>query len=105
MTIEILKQFLPCRFEVLVNFGQVFALFLGAFIVDFECSLFVVNVIKCYLMTYLCGTTNRCHIYESCCKALVIYFTDICLQVVMITSLLIIFILLQFPLGKRSHEI
>ena len=45
-----------CCFEVLVNFEEVFALFLGAFIVDFEYSLFMVNVIKCYLMAYLCGT-------------------------------------------------
>ena len=45
-----------CCFEVLVNFEEVFALFHGAFIVDFEYSLFMVNVIKCYLMAYLCGT-------------------------------------------------
>ena len=45
-----------CCFEVLVNFEEVFALFLGAFIVDFEYSFFMVNVIKCYLMAYLSGT-------------------------------------------------
>ena len=38
---------------------QVFALFLGAFVVGFECSLFTVNVIKCNFMTYLCGTPNK----------------------------------------------
>ena len=57
-------------FEVLVNFGQVFALFFGAFIVDFDYSLFIVNVIKCYLMAYLCGTPNRRYLYQSCCKTL-----------------------------------
>ena len=35
------------------DFGKVFALFLGAFIVDFEYSLFIVNVIKYYLIAYL----------------------------------------------------
>ena len=45
---------------------DVFALFLGAFIVDFEYSLFIVNAIKCYLMAYLCGTPNRRYIYGSC---------------------------------------
>ena len=39
-----------------MNFGQVFALFLGTFFVDFEYFLFIVNVIKCYLMAYLSGT-------------------------------------------------
>ena len=65
------QQFPSCRFGVLVNFGQVFALFFGAFIVDFDYSLFIVNVIKCYLMAYLCGTPNRRYIYQSCCKTLV----------------------------------
>ena len=37
------QQCLPCRFYVLVNFGEVFALFLGTFIVDFEYYLFIVN--------------------------------------------------------------
>ena len=45
---------------------QVLALFLGAFIVDFEYSLFIVNVIKCCLMVYLCGTPNRRYLYGSC---------------------------------------
>ena len=30
---------MSCRLEILVNFGQVFALFFGAFIVDFEYSM------------------------------------------------------------------
>ena len=30
-------------FGCLVNFGQIFALFLGTFIVDFECYFFIVN--------------------------------------------------------------
>ena len=62
------QQCLSCGLEGLVKFGQVFALFLGAFIADFEYSLFIVNVIKCYLLPYLCGTQNRCHNYGRCCK-------------------------------------
>ena len=65
MAVGIPKQCLSCRFEVSVNFREVFALFLGAFIVDFEYSLFIVNVIKCYLMAYLCGTRNRRYINGS----------------------------------------
>ena len=65
------RQLLSCCCEVLVNFEEVFALFLGAFIADFEHPLFFVNVIKCYLMTYLCGSRNRRYIYGSCCKTLV----------------------------------
>ena len=44
---------LSCRFEVLINFGLVFALFLGAFMFDLEYFLFIVNVIKCYIKVYL----------------------------------------------------
>ena len=77
-----------CRFSVLVNFGQVFVLFLDAF-ADFEYSQFIVNVIKCYLMAYLWGTPNKCCIYWSSCKTLVcncgndqpygVLFRDTCL--------------------------
>ena len=45
-------------FRGLVNFGKVFALFLSAFTVEFELSLFIVSVIKCYLMADLCGTPS-----------------------------------------------
>ena len=51
-------------------------------------SLFIVNVIKCYLVAYLCRTPSRRYIYGSFCKALVcncandqpygVSFTDIC---------------------------
>ena len=37
------QQFMSCRLDVLVNFGQIFALFLGTFVVDFEYHLFIVN--------------------------------------------------------------
>ena len=37
------KKCLSYRLDVLVNFGQIFALFLGTFIVDFEYYLFIVN--------------------------------------------------------------
>ena len=37
------QQFLSCRLDVLVNFGQIFALLLGTFVVDFEYYLFIVN--------------------------------------------------------------
>ena len=67
LTTGIPQQFLSCCLDVLVNFGQIFALFLGAFIVDLEYYLFIVNVINCYLMTYLCGTPKRRYIYGSCC--------------------------------------
>ena len=49
LTTEIPQQCLSCRFDILVNFGQVFALFFGAFIVDFEYTLFMVNTIKATL--------------------------------------------------------
>ena len=51
LTTAIQQQSLSCGLDVFVNFGQKFALFLGAFIVDLEYYLFIVNVIKCYLMT------------------------------------------------------
>ena len=43
LTIEIPQQCLSYYLDVLVNFGQIFALFLGTFIVDFEYYLFIVN--------------------------------------------------------------
>ena len=43
LTIRIPQQCLSCRLDVLVNFGQIFALFFGTFIVDFEYYLFIVN--------------------------------------------------------------
>ena len=64
------QQCLSYRFEVLVKLGQVFALTLCAFIVDFRHSLFTVNVVKFYVMAYICGTPNsRCN-YESYRKTL-----------------------------------
>ena len=67
LTTGIPQQLLSCGLDVLVNFRQIFALFLGAFIVDFECYFFIVNIIKCYVMTYLCGAPKRRCIYGSCC--------------------------------------
>ena len=67
LTTGIQQQFLLCRLDVLLNFRQTFALFLGTFIVDPEYYLFILNVIKCYPMTYLCGTPKRRYIYGSCC--------------------------------------
>ena len=69
LKIGIPQQCLSHRFEVLINFGKVFALFLGAFIVEY--SLFIVIVIKCYLLAYLSGTPRRLYNYGSCCKTLV----------------------------------
>ena len=63
-------------------------LFLSVFIVDFEYSLFIVNVIKCYLMTYLCGKPNRRYIYGSCIYG---------------SSFLIFIVSLQFPLPELSQ--
>ena len=57
LTTGIPQQCLPFPIEalvILVNFGQVFALFLGIFIFNSEYSLFIVNVIKCYFLAYLC---------------------------------------------------
>ena len=67
LTTGIQQQFLLCRLDVLLNFRQTFTLFLGTFIVDSEYYLFILNVIKCYPMTYLCGTPKRRYIYGSCC--------------------------------------
>ena len=53
MTTRIPKKCLSCRFEVFVNFGKVFRLFLGAFIVDFEYSVFIVNDFKCYRIWHI----------------------------------------------------
>ena len=71
LTTGIPKQCLSFRFEVFVNFWQVFSLFLAAFIVDFEYSLFIVNFIKCYLVAYLCEIPSRRNIYGICCETLV----------------------------------
>ena len=43
LTSGIPQDCLLCRLDVLVNFGQIFALFLDTFIVDFEYYLFIVN--------------------------------------------------------------
>ena len=59
MTTTIPQQCLSCLLEVFFNFGKVFALFLGAFTVEFELTLFIINDIKCYLMAYICGTPSR----------------------------------------------
>ena len=61
-------QCLSCRLGGLVNFGQIFALFLDAFIVKFENFLFILYVIKSYPRNYLCGTTNRYYIYRVVAK-------------------------------------
>ena len=58
LTTGIPQQCLSRRFEVLVNFGEVFTLLLGTFIVDLEYSLLILNVIKCYLIVHLYGTPN-----------------------------------------------
>ena len=65
------------------------------------------------LNAYLCGAPNRRYIYGSCCKTLVsncangqpygVFYEDICLLVVITTSVLILTILLQFPLGKLAQ--
>ena len=67
LTTGIPQQCLSCRLNVLVNFGQIFALFLGTFIVDFENYLFIVNV----SLWHLCGKPKRDYIYGSICKTLV----------------------------------
>ena len=82
------------RLDVLVNFGQIFALFLGTFTVDFEYYLFIVNATL---------GPKRGYIYGSRCKTLVsnntnystygVFFRDLSLEVVMTTSLLIFIIL------------
>ena len=59
------QQCLSCQLDVLVNFRQIVALSFGAFIVDFKYYFFIVNVIKCYLMTYLCGKPKSHYIYGS----------------------------------------
>ena len=43
LTTGIPQQYPSCRLDNLVNFGQIFALFLGTFIVDFEYYMFIVN--------------------------------------------------------------
>ena len=43
LTTGIPQQCLSCCLNILVNFGQIFALFLGTFIVDFEYFLFIVK--------------------------------------------------------------
>ena len=43
LTTGIPQQGLLCRLDVLVNFEQIFALFLGTFIADFEFYLLIMN--------------------------------------------------------------
>ena len=54
------KQCLSCRLEVLVNFEEVCAQSFGAFIVDFEYFLFVVNVLNfsSFCKTLVCNCAN-----------------------------------------------
>ena len=50
--------------NVLVDFGEIFALFLGNFIDDCEHHLITVNA-------YLCGRQKKGYVYWSSCKTLV----------------------------------
>ena len=61
---EMPQECLSCRFDILVNFGHVYTLFLSAFIVYFEYSLFIVNITKCYPMIYFCGTPNSRYLWD-----------------------------------------
>ena len=45
LTTGIPQQCLSCNLDVLVNFAQISALFVGAFIVDFDYYLPIVNII------------------------------------------------------------
>ena len=38
-----MQQCLSCNLDILVNFEQILALFLGTFIIDFEYYFFIVN--------------------------------------------------------------
>ena len=76
LTTKVPQQYLSYRLEVLVNFGQVLALLLGAVIVELEYSLLIVNVNKCYIMAYLYGTRRRHCIYGNFCKTLVCNCTN-----------------------------
>ena len=97
-------------FYVLINLGHAFALFLSAFIVDLEYSMFIVNVIKCYLMVYLCRTLNRRYIYWSSCKAVVyncvtdqpygMFFRDICLHNLSDDIIFDVYYFIAVPIGK-----
>ena len=53
------------------DFGLLWAGFLHYFLVLLLLTLFIVNVIKCYLITYLCRTPSGRYIYGSFCKTLV----------------------------------
>ena len=55
LTTGIPQKCLSCRFEVLANFVEVFALFLGAFIDDVEYFLCIMNIIKFSLMEHQIG--------------------------------------------------
>ena len=67
LTTGIPQQCLTCRLDVLVNFGQIFALFL----VLLWLTLDIICYFVCSLMTYLCGKPKRFYIYGSSCKTLV----------------------------------
>ena len=56
-------------FEVVNNFNK--KLHIKIYYWELKYSLFIVNVIKCYLMAYLCRTPSRRYIYGSFCKTLV----------------------------------
>ena len=64
LTTGIPQQCLSCRLDVLVNFGQMFALFW--YFYRWLWILFV--YCECYLMIYLCGKPKRGYIYGSSCK-------------------------------------
>ena len=67
----IISFHLSCHFDVLFNFDQVFALFLGTILLFVYCECY-----KCYLMTYLYGIPIRRYICESCSKTLVCNCTN-----------------------------
>ena len=68
LTTGILQQCLSYRLNVLVNFRQIFALFLGTFIVDFEYDLFIVNATLSHIFE---ENQKQIIIYGSSCKTLV----------------------------------
>ena len=53
LTTKIPQQCLSYLLKILANFGEVFELFLGAFVVDFEYSFFLVNIIKGFTLWHI----------------------------------------------------
>ena len=109
LTTGIPQHCLSCRLDVLVNFGKIFALFLGAFVVDFEYYLPIMNAtlwhsfVENQKRVILMGVVAK-HYFPTV-RMIKVFFSDIFLEVAMATSFFIFIISYWANLFKVINEI